>query len=70
MHHYEEYMDAGGFQQAAENVASLVQQYRDMDGAQMQGHGQGGQELGPAAAAGGDALGQLDGRAPRRLRFL
>ena len=27
-------MDVAGFQEAAENVSSLVQQYREMDGAQ------------------------------------
>jgi hypothetical protein len=32
VHHYQEFMEVAGFQQAVENVGSLVEQYREMDG--------------------------------------
>jgi hypothetical protein len=36
LHHYEEFMDVGGFHQAAENVNSLIQEYRESDSGHQQ----------------------------------
>ena len=68
-------MDLGGFQQASENVTSLIQQYRETNGAHMAHHAD--RDAGPPAGQSGAAsnilAGGVDPRTSRKraaLRFL